>query len=74
MASTLAHAETMSITPNIPQAPTTTIGALPTCSAATRGRIYIVTDALLPVALATVAAGGAVVVAVTCNATNWIVL
>jgi hypothetical protein len=35
--------------------------------------MYIVTDALTPVALATVAGGGAVKVPVICNGTNWIV-
>lgn len=74
LVSTLAHAETMSVSPNVPQAPATTVGSLPACSTALRGRIYIATDALLPAALAVVAAGGAVTVAVVCNGTNWIVL
>jgi hypothetical protein len=70
-----AVAETMSISPpSISQAPTSTIGALPACSTSLRGRIFIVTDALVPAALATVAAGGAVTVGVICNGTNWIVL
>lgn len=53
--------------------PVTTVAALPTCSAARQGQLYLVTDSLLPVALAIVAAGGAVVVPVVCNGTNWIV-
>lgn len=52
---------------------TTTVAALPACATATRGTMYVVTDALLPAALATVANGGAVVVGVLCNGTNWIV-
>jgi chitinase len=50
-----------------------TIATLPTCNSAARGLMYVVTDALLPAALATVGAGGAVVVGVMCNGTNWIV-
>lgn len=57
--------------PNL--APVTTVGALPACAAATTGIFYVVTDALLPASLAVVAAGGAVVVPVVCNGTNWIV-
>lgn len=54
-------------------APTTVVGSLPTCNASTRGQMYIVTDSLLPVALATVAAGGAVVTKVFCSGVAWIV-
>lgn len=54
--------------------PVTTIGALPTCNAASEGSIYGVTDALTPVALATVVAGGAVHIGVYCNGTAWIVI
>lgn len=56
------------------QMPTSTVGALPACATGLRGQMYIVTDALLPVTIANVAAGGAVVVGVLCNGTNWIVL
>jgi hypothetical protein len=56
-----------------PQRPTSTIGNLPTCNAGTQGAMYFVTDALLPAALATVGAGGAVKVGVTCNGSAWIV-
>lgn len=51
----------------------TTVAALPACTASTRGFLYGVTDALLPAALAAVTGGGAVVVTVFCNGTNWIV-
>jgi hypothetical protein len=50
-----------------------TVATLPTCNSAARGLMYIVTDALTPVALAAVSAGGAVVIGVTCNGTNWII-
>lgn len=53
--------------------PTSAIAGLPACAAGTKGYMYIVTDALLPAALATVASGGAVNIGVTCNGTNWIV-
>jgi hypothetical protein len=57
-----------------PTRPTTTVGALAgLCNAGTQGMMYFVTDALLPVALATVGSGGAVKVGVTCNGVNWIV-
>lgn len=56
-----------------PVAPTATVSTLPTCNSAARGTLYIVTDALIPAALATVAGSGAVVVGVICNGTNWIV-
>lgn len=55
------------------QRPTTTVAALPACTAANRGVMYVVTNALLPVALATVAGAGAVVVGVMCDGTNFIV-
>lgn len=55
------------------QRPLTTVGALPTCNSAARGVMYFVTDSLTPVALATVVAGGAVQIGVTCNGTAWIV-
>lgn len=50
-----------------------TIGTLPTCDASLKGRRFVVTDALTPVALATVVAGGAVVVPVYCNGAAWVV-
>lgn len=57
---------------------TATVGAggsqLPACNAGARGTSYIVTDALLPAALATVVGGGVVVVNVTCDGTNWTVM
>lgn len=52
---------------------TTVVGSLPTCNGGTIGTSYVVTDALLPVALATVAGSGAIVVRVLCNGTIWIV-
>lgn len=69
-----AHAETVATTPfggNV--RPVTTIGSLPSCSSSLQGVSYFVTDALTPVALSTVVAGGAVKVPVICNGTNWIV-
>jgi hypothetical protein len=60
-----------------PTRPLATIGAggsqLPTCNSGTKGAMYIVTDALTPVAIATAVGGGAVSIGVTCNGTNWIV-
>lgn len=56
-----------------PQRPTATVATLPTCNSAARGTMYIVTDALAPVALAAVAAGGVVVIGATCNGAAWIV-
>ena len=56
-----------------PSRPVTTVSGLPTCNSGTQGVIYFVTDALTPVALATVAGSGAVKIGVTCNGTNWIV-
>ena len=53
--------------------PVTTVASLPAASAALRGVRYLVTDALVPVALAAVAGGGAVVVGVMCNGSAWIV-
>lgn len=54
-------------------APQSVVGSLPTCGAATKGAFFLVTDALTPVALSTVAGSGAVIVPVVCNGTNWIV-
>jgi len=56
-----------------PTRPSVAIGSLPTCNSAATGKMYFVTDALLPTSLAIVAAGGAVKIGVTCNGTNWIV-
>jgi hypothetical protein len=56
-----------------PTRPSSTVLGLPTCNPGNTGLMYIVTNALAPVALATVAGGGAVTIGVTCNGTNWIV-
>lgn len=60
-------------TPAVNSSMVTTIGSLATCNAAAQGTRMVVTDALTPVALATVVAGGSVVVSVMCNGTVWIV-
>lgn len=52
----------------------TVVGALGTCDATAEGTRWGVTDALTPVALSTVSAGGSVHVPVYCDGTNWIVL
>lgn len=51
-----------------------TVATLPTCNTASRGLRVHVTDALTPVALATIVAGGAAVVPVFCNGTAYIVM
>lgn len=56
-----------------PARPLSTISGLPSCVSGIKGASYMVTDALVPVALATVASGGAVSIGVTCNGTAWIV-
>ena len=60
-----------------PTRPLATIAAggsqLPACNSGTKGAMYVVTDALTPVAIATVVGGGGVSIGVTCNGTNWIV-
>lgn len=57
-----------------PTRPTSTVATLgTTCTSGQTGQMYLVTDALLPAALAVVAGGGAVKVGVLCNGTNWIV-
>jgi hypothetical protein len=65
------------LTCTAPTRPIATVGAggsqLPTCNTGTKGAMYIVTDALTPVAIATVVGGGAVSIGVTCNGANWIV-
>lgn len=53
--------------------PPVAVGSLPTCNAAAAGARATVNDALAPVALANVAAGGAVTVGVLCDGGNWIV-
>jgi len=69
----IVHAQTVTAS-GITSLPRSAIGSLPTCNAAAEGTLFGVTDALIPAALATVAAGGAVHVSVYCNGTNWIVL
>lgn len=60
-----------------PTRPIATIGTggsqLPTCNSTTKGAMYLVTDALTPVALATAVGGGSINIGVTCNGSNWIV-
>jgi len=56
-----------------PKVTAVAIGSLPTCNGGSEGTFAAVTDALLPVALAVVSAGGAVHVPVYCNGTAWIV-
>lgn len=56
-----------------PKRPFTTVGALPTCNAGIKGQMQMVTDALTPVILTAVSAGGAVSIGVTCNGSVWIV-
>lgn len=51
-----------------------TVSTLPTCNAGAAYTITVVSDALLPAALATVAGGGAVKVAVMCDGSLWKVL
>jgi hypothetical protein len=57
--------------------PAATVGSggsqLPTCNAAAKGQMYIVSDALSPIAIATVVGGGGITIGVTCNGSNWIV-
>lgn len=50
-----------------------TVSALPVCSSATTGWVYLVTNALLPILGMAVAGGGGVSVLVRCNGTNFIV-
>lgn len=56
------------------QVPVTAVGSLPTCDGEAEGTIRGVNDALLPAALAIVAAGGAVHVPVYCDSVNWRVM
>ena len=56
-----------------PQVPTSTVGNLPACNAQNKGALYIVTDALTPLLLSIVIAGGSVNVVVMCNGTNFVV-
>jgi hypothetical protein len=59
--------------PTVVQTFDTTVAALPAASAANKGERRHVTDALAPVFLATVAAGGAIVTPVFSNGTVWVV-
>ena len=70
-----ALADTFSFPPATRTSGTIGSGAtqIPSCSAALKGAMYIVSDALTPVALSTAVGGGAVTVGITCNGTNWIV-
>lgn len=61
------------MTCSAPKRPVTTIASLPACNTANKGLQYDVTNALSPVGLATVVAGGAVFVGVKCNGAAWIV-
>lgn len=54
-------------------APSSTVASLPTCNAGTAGALYLVTNALAPVALSVVVGGGLINVSVICNGTNWVV-
>lgn len=67
------NATTSSLVCQAPTRPSSTTAGLPTCNSTILGQEYIVTDALLPVALANIAGGGAVKIGVTCNGVNWIV-
>jgi FAD/FMN-containing dehydrogenase len=53
--------------------PVIPVASLPACNAASEGAMYGVNNALAPVALATVAGGGAIHTLVYCNGSNWIV-
>ena len=63
-----------STSPAIMKMPLSTIAGLPACNAGAEGLVYGVADALLPVALATIASGGLVHVIAYCNGSIWIVL
>lgn len=51
--------------------PSSTIAALPTCTAALKGTMRVVTNATTPTYNGTLTAGGAVVVPVMCNGSAW---
>lgn len=51
--------------------PISTVATLPTCSAATKGRMQAVSDATSPTYNGTLTGSGAVVVPVFCNGTAW---
>lgn len=53
--------------------PSSTVAALPSCTAALTGVIYTVTNALTPALNVLVVGGGAVTVLVHCNGTSWVV-
>ncbi len=72
----IAQFTTGGMTPSagtVPQLTRFSVATLPSCVAATEGQMAGVTDALVPVALATVAGAGAVHVSVYCNGTAWTV-
>jgi hypothetical protein len=54
--------------------PARAVAALPACNAANTGLIHLVTDALSPTTRVAVVGGGAVIIPVVCNGTNWIVI
>jgi hypothetical protein len=68
-----ASAQTLTISAGVAKRPISTVAGLPACNGGVQGQMYMVTDALAPVALAAVASGGAVIIGVTCNGTSWIV-
>lgn len=51
-----------------------TVAALPTCNAGSKGKEYMINDATVPAWNTTVVGGGAVVVIVFCNGSNWVVV
>lgn len=68
-----SYAQTIDVYNTAVKIPLSTVTNLPTCSAATEGLLRGVTDALTPVALASVVGGGAVRLSAYCNGTAWIV-
>jgi hypothetical protein len=56
------------------RAPSSTVAALPSCNTINIGLVYLVTDALIPVARAIVAGGGAIVIPVVCSGASWLVI
>jgi hypothetical protein len=49
-----------------------TVGTLPTCNTNSQGYVAYVTDALAPTFLVAITGGGAVIVPVFCDGTNWV--
>jgi hypothetical protein len=72
-AASVAMAQRGSSVINVAVAPLSTASGLPSCGSSSKGALYMVTNALTPVALSTVVGGGAVAVLVACDGTNWIV-